>query len=299
MVTGTSVHIRHVAACPEVDPILCAEQDIPDHRHDQTIAWFRLDPMVNVGLGAGWQVSASLPLDLRAVAVRYETMDGGDFHPPYADIHHRDETLAGPVDGLFLIGRYAPIGGRVTFGARAGTTLPFGATQENPFALTERGLTHRHIQLGTGTFVPTVTIEGVLAGTRWGAAGWVTGRLPLYANSKGYQPGTGVQAGVGPTWRVVPPLTLLATVEGSYEGPERWSGTPYGGRATALVGVTGLYSLSDAWVLQAQARVTVLSRERPTDDDDEGTAVQRVVGTLGVSWTPRGRRDDEPEGPPS
>jgi len=295
MVTGTSVHIRHVAACPEVDPILCADQDIPEHWHDQQITWFRLDPTLNVGLGAGWQVSASVPFDLRAIAVRYETLDGAAFDPPYADIHHRDEALAGPVDGLLLVGRYAPVGSHLTLGVRAGTTLPFGKTEEDPFALTELGLTHQHIQLGTGTFVPTAAVEGVLAGTRWGGAAWATGRIPLYTNGKGYQPGAGVQAGLGPSWRPTPPLTLLATVEGSYEAAERWSGTSYGGRATGLVGISGLYTVSGALVLQAQARVTALSWEHHTDDDDEGSAVQRVLGSVGLSWAPRTRRADDPE----
>ena len=283
MFTGTEVHIRHVAVCPEVDPLSCAETDIPEHMHDQRIAWFRLEPTLNVGLGQGWQVSASVPLDLRDVNVAYETMEGAPYDPPYDDIHHRTETLWGPVDGTLLVRRFfAP--GRAVVGVGLGTTLPFGKTEEDPYALTEQGLRHQHLQLGTGTFVPMVTLDGTWAGPRWGAVGWVSGRLPLYANGHDYQPGAGVTGGLGPSFRVTPTVQLLATAEGSWEGPEQWSGEPYGGRATLLGGLTGTWALSPAVVLQVQARVTAL-QWMGHQDEDEGSAVQRFLGSAGVSWT--------------
>ncbi|MDP2313751.1 MAG: hypothetical protein Q8P41_12660 [Pseudomonadota bacterium] len=299
MVTGTSVRIRHVAACPEIDPLLCAEQDIPEHWHDQHIAWLRLDPTLNVGLGAGWQASVGLPFDVRAIAVDYETPDGAVFDPPYADIHHRDETLWGPTDGTALVRKYATVGTHAIVGVGLGTTLPIGRTEADPYALTEEGLTHQHIQLGTGTFVPVATLEGVLTGARWGGTAWVSGRLPLYANTEGYRPGATVTGGLGPSWRPIPAVQLLATVEGSFEGAEAWSGTTYGSRATGLAGVTGIYGLSDSVVLQAQARVTALSWSGHPDAD-EGSAVQRFLGTVGVSWSfdpgKKLRRDRDTEG---
>lgn len=283
MVTGTEVRIRHVAVCPEVDPLLCAEQEIPEHWHDQRILWFRLDPTLNVGLGGGWQIAASVPFDLRDVNVVYETSDGAHFDPPYDDIHHRTETIAGLTDGTLVAKRYVSIG-KAIVGVGLGTTLPFGKTEEDPYTLTEQGLLHQHMQLGTGTFVPMASFEGVLEGPRWGGVGWVTGRLPLYANDKAYQPGAGVSGGLGPSFRPIPPLQLLATAEGSYEGPEYWSGTAYGSRATVVAGLTGAYSLSPAVVLQAQARVTAWNW-MGHHDEDEGSAVQRFLGSVGVSWT--------------
>ncbi|MDP2308662.1 MAG: hypothetical protein Q8P18_21755 [Pseudomonadota bacterium] len=284
MVTGTSVRIRHVALCPEVAPLLCAVEDIPEHWHDQHIAWFRLDPTLNIGLGAGWQASVALPIDLRSIVVDYETADGAPFDPPYADIHHRTETLAGPTDGTLFARKYLHAGDHAIVGLGLGTSLPIGATEEDPYALTEQGLTHQHMQLGSGTFVPTASVDGMLLGARWGATAWVSGRLPLYANTKGYRPGASVTGGVGPSWRPIPPLQLLGTLEGSFEGPESWRGTPYGSRATVVGGLTGAYSLSDALVLQAQARVTAFTWSGH-HDADEGSAVQRFLGTVGVSWS--------------
>lgn len=291
MFTGTQVRIRHVALCPEVDPLGCAVEDIPEHWHDQRVGWLRFDPTLNVGLGKGWQASLALPLDLRVVQVDYETPDGAPFDPPYDDIHHRNETLAGPTDGTLLGKRYFRVGETAIVGLGVGTTLPFGRTEEDPYALTEEGLRHQHMQLGTGTFVPTVTAEGLLEGARWGGMAWVSGRLPLYANGKGYQPGAGVTGGFGPSYRPLPKLQLLASVEGSFEGPEKWSGTPYGSRATAVGGLTAVYTLSPALVLQAQARVTALQWSGH-HDEDEGSAVQRFLGSAGLSWTFGGPKDD-------
>lgn len=283
MATGTEVRIRHVAVCPEVDPLLCAVQELPEHEHDQRIAWFRLDPTLNVGLGGGWQASLSVPLDLRAVTVNYTLPDGTPYDPPYADIHHRTETLAGPTDATLLGKRYVQVG-RGIFGFGAGTTIPLGRTEEDPYALTEQGLRHEHMQLGTGTFVPVAALEGVVEGARWGGVAWLTGRLPLYANAKGYEPPASLSGGLGPTFRVTPKVQALATVEASAEGPERWSGTPYGGRATAVVGAGANWSVSPRVVLQAQARVTAW-QHMGHEDPDEGSAVQRVLGSVGVSWT--------------
>ncbi len=295
MITGTSVRIRHVAVCPEVDPIRCDEEAIPEHWHDQRILWFRLDPTLTVGLGGGWQASVSVPVDARGVTVAYETPAGEPYDPPYADIHHRTETLWGPTDGTLLARKYVHAGERGIAGFGLGTTLPFGRTEADPYALTEQGLTHQHMQLGSGTFVPTASLEGVLGGARWGGTAWVSGRLPLYANPRGYRPGASLTGGLGPTWRPLPPLQLVATIEGSFEGPEAWSGTPYGSRATAVGGVTAVYSLSDALVLQGQARVTAFTWSGH-HDADEGSAVQRFLGTVGISWTFDLVRDRNTEG---
>lgn len=284
MVTGTRVRIAHVAVCPEVDPLLCAVQDIPEHWHDQRIAWFRLDPTLNVGLGGGWQASLSVPFDLRAVTVDYTLPDGTPFDPPYDDIHHREESIAGPIDAMLFGKRYVQAGERVLLGFGVGTTIPLGRTEEDPYALTEEGERHQHMQLGTGTFVPLATLEGVLEGPRWGGVAWLSGRLPLYESAKGYTPAVSLTGGFGPTFRVVPPVQLLVTAEGSWEGQERWGGVPYGGRATVLGGLGANWTISPRLVAQAQARVTAL-QWMGHHDPDEGSAVQRFLGTAGVSWT--------------
>lgn len=277
------VRIRHVAECPEVDPLLCAEEEIPAHLHDQHIDWLRFDPTVNVGLGRGWQLGVGVPLDLRVARVDYFTLEGEPYDPPYADIHHRDETLAGPVDGTLGL-RWYGTRGHWVYGGTAGVTLPVGKTEEDPFALTELGLTHEHQQFGSGTFVPTFGLDAIHAGRRWGAVAWGAGRVPLYENGKGYRPPVTGTAGAGPSFRLLPEVQLLGTAELLVEGPERWSGEPHGGRVAALGGVGALWSVSARVVLQAQARATVV--QVSTDPgDDEGSLVQPLLLTLGASWT--------------
>ncbi len=281
------VRIQHVAECPEVDPLLCAEQEIPDHLHDQQIDWFRLDPTVNVGLGKGWQVFGEVPVDLRVTRVAYYTLDGAPFDPPYDDIHHRDETRAGLVDGAVGVRRFGGVGPWVV-GGGLGVTLPIGKTEEDPFALTELGLTHQHQQFGSGTFVPTGSVEIVYADARWGALAWGAGRLPLYESGKGYRPPGTLTVGGGPTYRPVVPLQVLVSAELVVEGPEWWSGTPYGGRTALVPGVGVIWGVSDAVVAQVQARVTAWQDSRE-DTAGEGSLVQPVILTLGVSWSPRSR----------
>ena len=95
----TRLDITHVARCPDVDPVLCYDEgvNIPEHRHDQGIAWLRQEPTLNLGFGGGWQAGVSAPYDVRAVRVLYTLPDGTPYAPPYEDIHHRDETLDGLV----------------------------------------------------------------------------------------------------------------------------------------------------------------------------------------------------------
>ncbi len=277
------VHIRHAATCPEVDPQTCAVTDIPEHMHDQRIAWFRLDPTLHVGLGDGWQVSAQVPVDLRAVTVAYETMDGAPYDPPYADIHHRQEVVAGPVDSVILLRRYASSRHRVLGGA-IGTSLPIGKTEEDPFRLASEGRTHQHLQLGTGSFVPVLAVDLVVSGPRWGVAVWGMGRTPLYANAKGYRPPFTATLGGGPSYRLTPDLQLLASAEATAESAERWHDVAHGGRFSTLAGVGALYTLSPTVVLQTQVRGTVWQWTAKAADED-ATYVQPVIGTVGVSWS--------------
>jgi len=286
------VRIQHVAECPEVDPVLCATETIPAHLHDQHIDWLRVDPGLSVGLGRGWQVGVNLPADLRVARVDYTTLDGDPYDPPYADIHHRDETLAGLVDGALGVRRYATTGHGV-YGAALGVTLPFGRTEEDPFALTEQGLEHQHQQLGTGTFVPTAGADAIYSAGRWGGLAWGAGRVPLYENRKGYRPPLTATLGGGPTLRIVPTLQGLASAELLVEGPERWAGEPHGGRVAVLAGVGALWSVSDRVVLQASARATAWQGSAEAESD-EGALVQPLIVGVGLSWTrPSGAATEE------
>ncbi|MBM4390745.1 MAG: hypothetical protein FJ090_06450 [Deltaproteobacteria bacterium] len=272
----------HVAACPEVAPEECATTEIPEHLHDQDILWFRLDPTLSVGLGQGVVASAQLPFDFRAVSVEYLTLDGEPYDPPYGDIHHRPENITGLTDATVMV-RLTRAPGRFLLTAGAGSTLPLGRTEDDPYAAGEAGEEHQHMQLGTGTFVPLVGVDAAYAAGRLGALAYASSRLSFYESGKGYRAPVSVSGGLGPTFRATTRITLLLTAEGSWESAEYWSGTPYAGRSA--VGLAGgvVASLSETVVLQAQARGNVF--ERTEHQEEEGEFRQPVTASVGVSWT--------------
>ncbi len=280
--TGTAIDIVHVAACPEVAPEECATTEIPEHLHDQDILWFRLDPTLSVGLGEGVGASVQLPFDFRAVTVEYLTLDGEPYAPPYGDIHHRTENIAGLTDATVML-RVSRAPGRFLLTAGAGSTLPLGRTEEDPYAAGEAGEEHQHMQLGTGTFVPVVGLDAAYMAGRWGALAYTSSRLSLYANDRGYRAPVTVSGGLGPTFRATTKFTVLAAVEGSWESAEHWNGVAYAGRSA--VGIAGgvVASLSSSVVVQAQARGNVF--EHTEHQEEEGEFHQPVTLSAGVSWT--------------
>ena len=263
-------------------PAECATTDIPDHLHDQDIVWFRLDPSLSVGLGRGWVASVGVPVDVRDVTVAYTTPDGAAYDPPYADIHHRTETLFGPADGTATIKFYGAVG-KVVLGGGVGTSLPIGRIESDPYAAGLAGEQHQHLQLGSGTFNPLVSVDAMYAQGRWGAFTFASGRFPLYANEKGYQAPVAVSGGVGPTFKVLPTFIVMASVEANWESEEHWGGTAYAGKTAIGVGAGVVWSVSPAVALQLQGRGNVW--EAVQHQDEEGTFSQPLTATAGVSWT--------------
>ena len=282
--SGTRVAFSHDAECPEIAPTACADPslDIPLHVHQQDIVLSRFSPTVTVGLGAQLQAHVSVPQDARFLGIEYLTIDGSPYDPPYGDIHHRNETLKGLGDAEIGLGYFTALENGLLLGATLGSSLPLGKTEENPYALAANNETHQHMQMGTGTFVPTATAVFIWAQPRWGGYGFGDLRLPLYENPKGYTSPARVDGGLGPSFRPTKTLQLLALVEGIYEGPEHWAEweSQNQGRITAVAGMTAIWSVRDDTVLQAQARTTTWQRDLGKEQVRQG-----LVVTLGASKT--------------
>lgn len=272
--------------CPEADPPLCATDPFPPHLHDQDLWWGRGTSTVAVGTGEGWQLALSAGLDLKLTTIDYTTLDGAPYDPPYGNLHHRDEVLFGLADGRLVARKDAPFG-RSNLGLTMGTSLPLGKTEEDPWALTDQGLEHQHFQRGTGSFVPTVGLDFGVSAAPVGLWTWAEGRVPLYANGKGYLPGPSVTGGVGPVLTVGKPLRIVLGAEGVVEGRDRWSGelAPGSGRLTAVASATALAQLSPATLLLGTTRATLFQQSLAEDEDQ---VTQRVVLGFGVSYTPPG-----------
>jgi len=182
-----------------------------------------LDVSVGRGLRPGLGLFARIPVRVVRDRVRYEDLSRLPYEPPNPGRHHRNETLSGLADPQIYLhaGREA---GAWQLGAKAGVSIPLGATEPNPFALGRLGQTHQHVQFGTGTWDP-VFEAGV--GHPLGPLHLrVTGiaRLAFSQNEHGYEAGDRFAVLVdashwpGQTWGFDTGLGLLR------EEAERWDG---------------------------------------------------------------------------
>ena len=250
--------------------------------HHQSLDWFRASSDLNVGLGDGFQMGLTVPVDVRFLGIEYALPNGRPYDPPYGDIHHRDETLWGPVDGTLQVQLFRTVGtSAFTLGGTLGTTLPWGQTHPDPFLLGAQGKRHQHFQFGTGTFVPVADVQAVLSG-RFGANAWVQTRTPLYANGHGYRPGASLDWGVGPRYMVWAPYTVALTGEGVHQWIDTWRGypSPSSGRDALMVALANNLRVSGHTSLYAKGLTTVWQRSRSQDNEDQ--FLQRFVATIGV-----------------
>jgi hypothetical protein len=201
-----------------VAPVECAAGIIPPHMHHVRLALTHSEMTIDRGLSKRMQLSLHLPYDIKEMRVRYTTLDGTPFVPPYGDIHHRNETLRGISDGSLMLD-WSPQS-QWLFGI--GATLPLGHTVPDPVVLGREGLKHEHIQFGSGTFQPILAAQ-------WNKGGAiplfarVEGRLSFYENDKGYRAPTTLTWTTGPSLRLGS-LWLTPSLSGQYQTLSRWSG---------------------------------------------------------------------------
>jgi hypothetical protein len=231
------------------------------HVQDFTIADAGL--VTEYGLGRG--LGLSLTSFFREVRTRVRFQDAARQPVVLAggDIHHRDETLAGPGDpwALLVAGRSV---GAWSVGGRAGVSIPIGQTVENPFDLGRRGLVHEHVQFGTGTWDPML---GLSVGRRLGPTTVVASalaRLPLYANGHDYRAGRRYDTSLVADRRLGGPWRAQAGLDLAHESAERWSGIVEEegniGRTDLLAGLGVARVFGTAGALSLQVKVPLVTR---------------------------------------
>ena len=214
-----------MATCPDVAPVECATMAIPPHRHVVALDLYHADLFAAYGVGANSQLSLRIPYDVKDQRVRYETLDGRPYVPPYGDIHHRTETLWGVSDGELLVWKAPAFLSGNAWGVTlaAGTTLPIGKTVTDPVRLGLEGKKHEHLQFGSGTFDPKLVVSAFQrAGTvLFGES--VEARLPVSESAGGYRPPVSLQWGAGPA---VPAgaFSISLQFSGQYQSVGRWHG---------------------------------------------------------------------------
>lgn len=255
---GLAMQVTHPAGCADLNN--CDEVPVqPLHDHQVVLAPVELGLSGEWAFDDRWGVEASLPVRSVWASVAYQTPDGADYEPLDADVHHRDETVAGLADGR-LMARYSRSVAGVWVAARVGSTVPLGATEEDPFSAGDLGKRHQHIQLGSGAFEPVVSLDATWGGISQQTTAYATLQQPLYANDKGFEAGRRLLAGAQFGWKAAPDLLLSLIGEVGHEGGERWQGVVRSDGMTGLTEVrTGASLLwrSEAVTLQASLRVPV------------------------------------------
>jgi hypothetical protein len=282
--SGTRITVSHLATCPEISPVICAETGgLPPHTHTQGITLMRLNTAVSVGLGQGWQVKTELPLAHKRLSIDYTDEAGAPYTPPYAGMHHRNENLTGVGDARLQGQYFTAWGNGLVFGGGLGSTVPLGRIEENPYARTERSLRHQHVQMGTGTFDPVASVSLNWVGARFGFLSTLDGHVPLYRNRHSYKAPASIQGSLGPLLLATPSLTLTLTADLLFETAGHWGedDDPTSGRTA--VGASGgiIYRVNPTWAVMGQGKLTAFQWSR------EEQITQRFVGVFGVSITPQ------------
>ena len=280
---GLAMQVTHPAGCADLNN--CDEVPVqPLHDHQVVLAPVELGLSGEWAFDDRWGVEASLPVRSVWASVSYQTPDGADYVPLDAEVHHRDETVAGLADGR-LMARYSRSVGGVWVAARVGSTVPLGATEEDPFSAGDLGKRHQHIQLGSGAFEPVVSLDATWGGISQQTTAYATLQQPLYANDKGYEAGRRLLAGAQVGWKAAPDLLLSLIGEVGHEGGERWQGVVRSDGMTGLTEVrTGASLLwrSEALTLQASLRVPVY-RVLEASAEEPGEVIAPASLALGAT----------------
>ena len=224
-----------------------------------------------------------MPIDLKISGIQYRLTDGSTFQPPYGDIHHRNETLIGLGDARFM-GRWSGAiqGTPLLLNFGLGLSLPTGRIEDDPFAAAALEQEHQHLQFGNGTFDPMIDAALIVRGQSWGLIARGHGRIPLYANSKGYRGSRQIGAEVGPTLRLPAPvdtlqLSMLAGCQ--WLSPEFWGGAvgENSGQLAVALRMGLSWNITPRLALQGNLVTRIYERS-------EGAQFKRPLAfTLGIS----------------
>jgi hypothetical protein len=219
---ATRIHVVHESRCPEIGPI-CQERDEPPQLHDQVLNVAELRALIEYGFTRTFGIEAQIPIRMVDTGIVYRRLGGMPFEPDYGNIHHRDETLFGFSDP-WLRGRASFLLMDLVTTFYAGVSLPLGKVEKDPFQLGEAGVEHQHVQFGTGTVDPVLSVSlshrvGAIDGTMHAHA-----KLVLYENRHGFRAGNRYGAGLIATADLWDWLRIGLTADLANEQPDRWQG---------------------------------------------------------------------------
>jgi hypothetical protein len=234
---------------------------------------------------------------VQLLSTRYEESDGTTYAPIYPGSADPLQVVAGLADARIMAWAFTRTNSGWTLGGGLGHTIPSGRPPENPLGRT-LGAASQPFRSGSGTVVPVASFTAVKGKERWG--GWLsaTTSIPVAATPAGYRAPWSVGISGGPSFKPIPKLQLLWTVDPYVEGRPNWNGDPVGGRVAVATSLAIIGSVAPTVVLQGQVSATVWQTGWDSQDDGSGPS---VIAGFGVSWSPRkagsepDEHDDEPD----
>ena len=205
---------------------------VPLHRHNVSLDYSRFQLDIAYRVANDWDIALSLPYDIKNQNAFIDelypvTLEERGAILRNQDIHHRDEVYRGFADARLLVSRSLSnlLRGDDRLMVSVGSSIPIGATEEDPFKLGDAGQKHLPIQFGTGSFDPLAALhyETPLSG-RLSFNASIHGQFPFYENGKTYRGPVDVTETVGIRYRVGDWLALHANHLGLFQSYSYWDG---------------------------------------------------------------------------
>ena len=205
---------------------------VPLHRHEITLDYLQMELEFEYAWADRWSLLMRIPYEIKDQKAKINFLEAATLEERQAitrnqDIHHRNKQYQGLTDFTLLARNYRQ--GLLRKGdsleVSAGTTLPVGKTEADPYELGDRGLKHLHIQFGTGTFDPLLEVNyrmPLSQGFSIGAFG--LGRFPFYENQKTYRGPVEGTTGIILGYRWKPWVSFHAATRAHYKNFAYWKG---------------------------------------------------------------------------
>ena len=179
-----------------------------------------------------------VPVRLNRTTIQYRSLDGTLLSLDYENIHHRNETLFGLGSmgaGALCLLRWL----RAALHARGLHRAP-GEDRGGSVRAGRRGPAHQHVQFGSGTVQPLLSLAAERAWDSWSARLWGQAQLSLAENSHGFRAGHRFSIGASGAMKLSSSFRASVGADVANEQPERWEGIVQQdgnlGRTDVLVG---------------------------------------------------------------
>jgi hypothetical protein len=247
MAVTTYIEAEHPVKKSQWEPL----PDGANQAHHHILDFLFVETNIVGAYGLTDLIALQMQVPLRMIRANAKFLDANrDDLSKFLSIHHRDEVIVGLGD-LKLQSRFRLLRATadlpLSIELLAGTSLPTGHTEPDPFKLGDDGKQHQHIQFGNGTFDPNLGLEASYSMGTYSLIAWGQASKSLYSNSHGYRgPGLfGGGLGIGSAlglqgWR------FLLQPEFQFETPAKWSGknARNSGRTSAALALGASYKVS-------------------------------------------------------